>query len=182
MYNGVFTIFDRYWRAYGGRQALLRSPYLHVALLLLIVTSHYWLYEKWWEQPLSILPNLLGFSLGGLAMFLSFGNEKFRSELTVVKDVTTVSPYLALCSTFVHFIVLQLLALISALIARSFDFVFDWPQSIRQLVTFATAGFYGVGYLLFLYSVISMLAATMAVFRICTWYEIHQRVEKSAEE
>lgn len=175
MYAGIRTIFSRYWRSYGGLRALVRSPYLHLALVLLVITSHFWSAEKWWEQPLSILPNLLGFSLGGLAMFLSFGDEKFRSILAEKTDADQPSPYMELCSTFVHFIVLQLCALMFALVARSLDFHFAWPAAYQNAVSVLTVIFSGMGYLLFLYAVSAMLAATMSVFRICSWYELHQQ-------
>lgn len=175
MYAGIRSIFSRYWRSYGGLRALVRSPYLHLALVLLVITTHFWSVEKWWEHPLSILPNLLGFSLGGLAMFLSFGDEKFRSILAEETAADQPSPYMELCSTFVHFIVLQLGALIFALVARSLDFQFPWPAEYRASVSVLTVVFSGTGYLLFLYSVSSMLAATMSVFRICSWYELHQK-------
>ncbi len=175
MYAGIRSIFSRYWRSYGGLHALVRSPYLHLALVLLVITSHFWSAEKWWEQPLSILPNLLGFSLGGLAMFLSFGDEKFRSILAEEPDADQSSPYMELCSTFVHFIVLQLGALMFALVARSLDFHFAWPAEYQIAVSILTVVFSGMGYLIFLYSVSSMLAAIMSVFRVCSWYELHQK-------
>lgn len=182
MYTGVRSIFSRYWRSYGGLGALVRSPYLHLAFVLLLVTSHFWSMEKWWEQPLSILPNLLGFSLGGLAMFLSFGDERFRSILTEHTAADEPSPYMELCSSFVHFIALQICALMFALVAKSIDFQFPWPAEYRPIVSVFTVIFSGMGYLLFLYSVSAMLAATMSVFRICSWYELHQKNKPSHDD
>ena len=94
MYSGVIKIFLRYWRTYGEAYAMLSSAYFHAALLLLAITSHYWLTECWWEQSISILPNLLGFSLAGFAMFLGFGDEKFRALLAEKDEEEVVSPYL----------------------------------------------------------------------------------------
>jgi drug/metabolite transporter (DMT)-like permease len=98
-------------------------------------------------------------------MFLSFGDEKFRSILAEETAADQPSPYMELCSTFVHFIVLQLGALMLALVARSLDFQFPWPAEYRASVSVLTVVFSGVGYLLFLYSVSSMLAATMSAFQ-----------------
>lgn len=175
MYSGVKKIFRRYWEAYGGKSALLSSPYLHLAAFLLVLTFHYWSTEKWWEQGLLVLPNLLGFSLGGFAMFLGFGDEKFRILLAESNDDRSPSAYMKLCSSFVHFILIQFLALICAILARAFDFYFPWPEGLRQVITTGTYLFSGTGYLLFLYSITSMLAATMTVFRTCSWYELHQK-------
>lgn len=175
MYSGIRSIFRRYWAAYGGLSALIRSPYLHIALVLLAITTHFWSTENWWEQPIAVLPNLLGFSLGGLAMFLSFGDERFRSVLAQPEAEGGVSAYLSLCSSFVHFIVLQVSALAFALIARSLDFAFPWSKEFREVVVVGTRIYGAIGYLLFLYSVTAMLAATMTVFRVCSWYETHQQ-------
>lgn len=175
MYSGVYKIFSRYWTTYGGMSALFQSAYLHAAFVLLIITSHFWLSEKWWEQSISVLPNLLGFSLGGFAMFLGFGDEKFRAILAEKDDDEITSAYLSLCSSFVHFIFIQFLALIFAIIARSLDFYMPPPTGIGRAVIWSGHVFHGIGYLLFLYSITSMLAATMAVFRTCSWYEKAQK-------
>jgi len=177
MYSGTFNIFKRYWAAYGGFSSLIKSFYLHVALLLLILTYHFWIYEKWWEQSISVLPNLLGFSLGGFAMFLGFGDEKFRAVLAEKDENENVTPYMSLCASFVHFIIVQFMALLAAIVARSLDFAIEIPSYFLALIKIGD----GIGYLLFLYSITSMLAATMAVFRTCSWYEFHQENQKSSQ-
>jgi prepilin signal peptidase PulO-like enzyme (type II secretory pathway) len=174
MYKGVLNIFSRYWKTYGGTSALLRSAYFHAAIILLLLTAHYWLTEKWWEQSISILPNLLGFSLGGFAMFLGFGDEKFRAILAEKSQAEATSAYLNLSASFVHFIFIQFLALIAAILAKSLDFYITLPDCISTPIWWLGKFFHGIGYLLFLYSITSMLAATMAVFRTCSWYEILQ--------
>ncbi|MFZ6727400.1 hypothetical protein ACO0K2_18060 [Undibacterium sp. MH2W] len=181
MYHGVGQILKRYWTAYGGWSAFLRSPYLHFSFVLTILTAHFWLTEKWWDQPISVIPNLLGFSLGGLAMFLSFGDEKFRSELMEHKD-GEISSYLGLSSTFVHFIILQVLALSLAIVAKGLDFYFYWPTCIRSIIDISTKIFSGFGYLIFLYSVISMVAATLGIFRACSWYQLIQNSNRNSPD
>jgi hypothetical protein len=74
---------------------------------------------------------------------------------------------------------MQLGALMFALIMKSLDFVYGWPTEYITAIRISTWVFNGLGYLLFLYSVSSMLAATMAVFRICFWYEKHQKANSS---
>lgn len=175
MSSDVREIFGRYWRTYGGCRALLKSPYLHVAILLLIFTFNFWFNERWWDQSISVLPNMLGFSLGGFAMFLGFGDEKFRTLLSKTTNKDATSAYSSLCASFVHFIFIQFLALTCAILALSFDFYLPWPREYRWLIDTGFSIFGGFGYLLFLYSLTSMLAATMAVFRISYWYEQHQK-------
>jgi len=173
---GLKPIYSRYWDAYGGFKALFRSFYLHAAIVITAIASNFWLTEKWWEQS-----NLLGFSLGGFAMFLGFGDEKFRAllaesdESDADGDEIKPSVYLLLCSSFVHFILLQVIALFFAIIAKSLDFYYPWPILWQGLISNLTLAFGCLGYLLFIYSMTSVLAATMAVFRTCSWYEKHQQ-------
>jgi hypothetical protein len=179
MYQGVKSVFADYWAAYGGARALFCSPYLHCALLLLVFTWHFWLAENWWEQSLSVLPNLLGFSLAGFAMFLGVGDEKFRSLLAEKNSDAEPSLYLALCSSFVHFILIQCLALAAAVIARSLYFPSPFGTRFATLIEYSSFPLRAFGYLLFLYALTSLLAATMSVFRICRIYEKVQLKENS---
>ncbi|MDW5418883.1 hypothetical protein R6242_20130 [Iodobacter sp. CM08] len=176
MYNGVAKIFKRYWCAYGGFKALRCSPYLHAAIFFTGCTWHFWAEPLWWDQVTSVLPNLLGFTLGGFAMFLGFGDEKFRAMLAEKDedaDPNNPSLYVSLCATFVHFIVVQILALFAALLAKASWFYVAWPDQLHTLMPWLNLIGGGMGYLLFLYSVTSVLAATMHMFRIATWYETH---------
>lgn len=181
MYRGVADIYLRYWAAYGGARALFRSPYLHIALALLALTWGAWSQPVWWDQVIDVLPNLLGFTLGGFAMFLGFGDEKFRALLAEPDEDAPDEPsiYVSLCATFVHFIVVQVLALLFAVVAKSLWFCVSWPESLRPMIAALNLAGGAVGYGLFLYAITSVLAATMHVFRIATWYEWHQRQDES---
>jgi hypothetical protein len=182
MYTGVLNIFRTYWSAYGGWVALLKSLYLHVALVLLMLTFHTWMQKEWWNDVISILPNLLGFTLGGFAIFIGFGDERFRELLANPdtdedgkEDQSTI--YVSLCATFVHFILIQLLALIYAILAKSMWFYFEWPSSIAEILPYLTLFTWAIGYGLFLYALTSMMAATMHVLRIAQMYEQYRRYQ-----
>ena len=108
-YESSYEIFQYYWNTYGGWRALLSSPYLHVALFLLLLTNHQWISRDWWDQSLAILPNLLGFSLGGFAIFLGLGDEQFRAVLAEKDEKESNSAYTLVSATFVHFILIQAL-------------------------------------------------------------------------
>jgi hypothetical protein len=178
MYRGVFDIYARYWRAYGGFHALARSFYLHVALVITLTCFNEWKNPDWWEQVTSILPNVLGFTLGGFAIFTSFGDEKFRQLLAEPDEDDDMAPtaYVQLCSSFVHFILVQIIALLFAIIAKSLDFTWEQsPEIFQEVLPWlnGAAGF--VGFALFIYSLTSALAATMHVFRIASMYESYQK-------
>ncbi|MDP8098314.1 hypothetical protein [Pasteurella atlantica] len=174
-YKGVYDIFRYYWKIYGGWKELLCSPYLHVAIFLLFLTHHQWLSRGWWDNSLSILPTLLGFSVGGFAIFLGLGDEVFRSILAEKDEHESFSTYTLVSSTFVHFIFVQCLAIIFALLAQSFAYQPNWlPDKFMLYFLYITPIFWGLGYLLFLYSIMTMLATVMAIFRCSKWYEEYQ--------
>lgn len=176
MYSGLKEITARYWEAYGGANALVRSPYLHIAFAILIVTAHFWLTSSWWEQPLSVIPNLLGFSLGGLAMLLSFGNVEFQKFISEKDDDSDSNPtaFIEVAASFVHFMLLQLASLLLAVVFNALNFYVPWPLYVRPAIDILTATFSGIGYLLFLYSITAMIAAVFAVFRMTSWFERFQ--------
>ena len=176
MYKGVRQIFGRYWVAYGGSRALIRSPYFHAALVLLAVTFQSWMKPEWWTEVISVLPNLLGFTLGGFAIFIGFGDERFRALLAAPEDdPKQPTVYVSLCATFVHFILIQVLALSYAIVAKSWWFHCSWLDPIREYLPLLNGIAGAIGYGLFLYALTSVLAATMHVLRIASMYEKHQQ-------
>jgi hypothetical protein len=186
MYAGVLSIFRTYWCAYGGWVALLKSPYLHAAFVLLALTFHNLMQKDWWESVISILPNLLGFTLGGFAIFIGFGDERFRALLADPDSdqLGEVQPtiYVALCATFVHFILIQLLALIYAIVAKSMWFQVDWPSAILSILPYCRLCTWAIGYGLFLYALTSVLAATMHILRIAQMYEQFRQHQTTSEQ
>lgn len=182
-YKSVAGIFKDYWHAYGGIVKLLTSPYLHTAFVLLLLTAPSWsgiwetgskAGEGWWDQSIAVLPNLLGFTLGGFAIFIGFGDEKFRALLAEPASEGAVNDYVALCAHFVHFIVVQAVALLVAIVVKSFQFYSPIADPIRDWLPYLNACIGASGYLLFLYALTSVLAATMHVFRIARLYAAYQ--------
>jgi len=176
-YSGVAKIFREYWLAYGGLRALLGSPYLHAAGLLLLLTQSLWLHAPWWRQSFFVLPSLLGFTLGGFAIFLGFGDAKFRAVLAEQEPEEAVNAYVGLCATFVHFILVQAIALIAAILAAA------WWSEVAVTNGGAggvTRGIHGmIGYGLFLYAIILTIAAAMHVFRIARIYATFVNADKN---
>ena len=178
-YRSIGKIIVRYWRIYGGHAAIFRSPYFHLSFVLLILTSHTWLDSPWWDVSISVLPNLLGFTLGGFAIFLGFGDDKFKGAIAGNDPLegNSDSPYMSVSSTFLHFVVIQVVALLWALVAKGLHFEAPWPA-----VAFFTAkiGLVGdlVGYWLFLYGICLSAASGVAIFRVAGWYDALQTKER----
>jgi hypothetical protein len=160
-YKGVRKSFQTYWQLYGGWLALYRSPYLHLAILLSIASFPLWTSSKgqvtWYGIAISVLPNLLGFTLGGFAILLAFGNEKFLSRICGPDNDGTPSPYLKLCGSFAHFIVVQVLALMLGFLGNA------WPTE-NWFANF-------LGLAVFYYAILTTLMATLAILNMCNWFD-----------
>ncbi len=188
-YSGVKKLFNRYWIAYGGIKAIFGSPYMHASFIITLLSSGIWLKDDWVDLPISILPSIIGFSLGGYAIWLALGDDKFRARISG-KTNSNESPFIVVNAAFVHFIVLQILALMLALIGKAQPiynsplfiqrFLLDlapWLFEVSQVISYIGSF---IGYFLFVYAIISALAATLAIFRIAGWLDVHHA--KSSKE
>lgn len=170
------NIFKRYWTAYGGIKALFRSYYFYAALILTGALWPHWFYTEWWDLSISIMPSMLGFSLGGFAMWISLGDDNFRKLISGATENGKPSPFVAVSTAFVHFILLQMTSLIVALFADAYNFI---PQKDSLIFSYAgssytyvcrAGGF--VGYFIFIYALLSGVAATMQLLRVSSWYDM----------
>lgn len=158
--------FSLYWNAYGGFKALWGSFYLWTALVLAFLLtlvalsgdsseSEIW---NWADETINILPDVLGFSLGGYAMLVGFGDENFLQAIRGADEDGTASPYMEVNAAFVHFILVQALALIFAVVAKSlgvYDYLFV----------------YYFGCVLLVYALLTILATTFAVLNMANWFD-----------
>lgn len=166
-YRGVGNIFSEYFFTYGGFRSFFSSPYLHAAFVVTFLSCPAWNGKGetvWHELTLSILPDVLGFTLGGYAILLAFGDNKFlkliagRSEKEKVKTGRSIpSPYMKLNATFVHFVLVQIVAILFAVIGESIDI---------------NSGFFPfIGMLLLNYSLFVAVAAVFSIFRFARWFD-----------
>jgi hypothetical protein len=181
----------RYWAIYGGWRALFSSAYLWSAVIGTALLTPLWLRGGWWDISLSTLPNLLGFTLGAYALLISFGDERFKAFL-IATDTERTTAFMEVSATFFHFIFVQALALMAALLAKAFA---QAPNEWVSLVVDGQAAWLGAlrtgwwlfGFLLFVYSITLIVAAGLAVFEVSTWFNDHQsghatRTEDSAQK
>lgn len=172
-WSGFLKTIQTYWVNYGGSKALIASPYFHTSLVLLLITSSYWLHNSWWDQPLSILPNLLGFTLGGFAIFLSLGTDDFRKFISQSLPKYNSSPYIIVVSSFVHFVTVQTFAIIFAVIGNALNEIELLKNAICVKYIFS-----GLGYFLFIYSLTLALSVSFAIYEMAKLYENYQRIKK----
>ncbi|HBC3405476.1 hypothetical protein [Vibrio parahaemolyticus] len=158
-----------YWLAYGGWKALFSSKYFWGAAALnsLLFNSWYPVESKWWEMVLSITPNFLGFTLGGFAMWVAIGDEKFKGLIAGADEEDEISPYMEVNATFTHFLLLQILALILAIIAKSFDaIVINNPYMAIAARIYAFSAHF-----VFVYALLTTIAAVFAILKVAKWYD-----------
>lgn len=171
-WKGVLDIFQRYWKSYGGLSALVSSPYLHISLLLTILTYSYWSDNEWWAQSLAVLPTLMGFTIGGFTIFLGLGSANFHSIMVRTNEGELIdkSPYMIIIGSFVHFVLVQMLAIITAVLANAASYT-PIPNFISADINKALVVIIGVwGYGLFIYSLLLTTSVCFAIYRMSAIY------------
>lgn len=141
-----FKGLRRYWKAYGGWAAILGSPYFRRCLFPVILLFPLWLLPLqgpyiWVDLALAIIPALLSFSLAALAILLSMPSGQFFKILTDSEGGDSF--YMAVSSTFTHFILVQIWTLLTIGLALAFPY----------------PGTSGLGFFSFCYSLSCGLAA-----------------------
>lgn len=183
-YEDVLNLLEVYYSAYGGARQMVRSPYAHVAILLTMATASLWTRPGWWDLPLSILPNLIGFTLSGYAVVMTISDQKLRSAM-IGPIPNRPTAFMATNATFFHFLLLQILAILLALIAKSRPLSYFFGSSKFEIGPFnarfviAWVGWV-IGYCVFVYALTSALAAAAAIFRVGRWLEWSMKPDDTA--
>lgn len=170
----------RYFRAYGGWSATFRSPLFLVSLGVAAVSYGNWVSsDKWAAVSQSLIPNLLGFSLGTYAILFSLMTGRLKRALRAVKNDQDVTFLDEINATFFHFILVQVSALIWAFLFQG-TALFDLVQAVRPhwpciaavfAVLRALGG--GIGFVLLIYSITLIIGAALAVYRLALIVDPH---------
>ncbi len=180
-YAATFKLWRGYWSTYGGANALLKSLYLLVAVILTGLNYFTWSSNGWWEIVITTIPTLLGFTLAGLAVFLSM-DSGFSKFIAGSNKKHVPSPFMGLVSSFAHFIIIQVIAFVYAITAKSlYVTVAGLPEWYYRALPTLNMISGAIGYFLFLYAIMLVLGATFAIFRISTWYEMFISALKEKE-
>jgi hypothetical protein len=106
-----------YWAIYGGLKALVRSPYLHISIFLTLICLPFWAKDSYASDiALSAVPNLLGFTVGALAIVLAFSSADIFK--TLAEEGDPKSFFMKLTANLIHFILIQVCALIIGTLAK----------------------------------------------------------------
>lgn len=122
-------------------------------MLFAFPTNRLWNKHLWVDSALSVLPNLLGFSLGAIAIILAFPSSQFFRVFR--EGGRDDSYYITTASRFVHFVILQVVAIMLSLLSKSHDH--------SKILSF-------IGYIAFVYAVSSAVFGALSLFGIA---EIH---------
>lgn len=157
-----------YFKIYGGFNAIASSLYFWVSVAVSIVCAKYFFKPGWWELVLEVVPGLVGFSIAGVAIFVSLGSDKLRASIAgKVPGSEESSPFIDFMAMFTHFIVVQLLALILAILSKS---IFESPVSefpaLVSLVDSFRSPVWFVGGLLFIYAAMLCVALALEIYRL----------------
>lgn len=181
-YRTLFDIVSTYWASYGGWVAVFYSPFFHLALLVTLITNNLWLESDWGSLALSIMPSLLGFTLGGYALLVTISDKEFFDILIDNQNQSEKpSPFLELNSSFVHFIILQIVSIILAVLHQGNaipDIVIENKFALNVLLHlyhYLALFFDFLGFLVFSYALSTSFAIVLAIFDLAGAYEDHRK-------
>lgn len=177
-YTGLASDLVNYFRRYGGFRAILRSPYTLISVIITALCFGTWRTTEWSDLPLSIIPALLGFSLAAYALLLAFGDEQFRAFLAerdaseAGANVATDNVLLGTSAIFLHFIIVQALALIFAVVAHSHPARTFLTATFQHTIAAHAARYIlaFIGFYLFILSLAMSVAAGINIFHATVWY------------
>lgn len=162
----------RYLRAYGGWMAVFGSPLFLTSLVVTSLSYSNWLTQDWMESTKSLLPNLLGFSLGSYSIIFSLVTSRIKRAMKASLGSTGVSRLEEVNATFFHFIFVQVIALLWAFLYQGTAitdtvvyFSHSFPFGLKLLKVARIGGSF-IGYLLLIYSFILVIGSALAVYRL----------------
>jgi hypothetical protein len=176
----------RYFTAYGGWLALIKSPFLWCAAAVSILLIPTWNTDWAANSVLSVVPAMLGFSIAAFTFSLGIGTDKFR--ILMGRRFNGQSIVGALSVSFVHFVVVQVVSLLFSFVARSHWVAFflgvvgvEWQSlpSIVQLFLSASRWLLGgISTLIFVYAILCALPAIFGIYDAASSFQAFAELEK----
>jgi len=162
----------RYFSEYGGWAGLVGSPFFWAAIVITLALFPMWKTEWAAGAVLSAVPAMLGFSIAAFTFSLGIGTDEFK--LLMGRRIKGTSITGVLSVSFVHFVVVQVLALISsfALSAHWAKFILqalgvawgDLPEYLKAAVSAVRLLAGGTVTLLFIYAILCGLPAIFCIY------------------
>lgn len=171
-WKALFKSIRRYFHAYGGVRGTLASPILCIAFIITALSYSKWLTPDWTARVETLIPSLLGFSLGTYAILFSIMSARLKGALRRAPAPNGVSYLEAINATFFHFIFVQVIALAWAFLFQGSWFLdltsyflgaHAWVERLQNWTKW-TGSF--IGYFFLIYSVLLSVASALAVYRL----------------
>lgn len=157
------------FRIFGGLKGIIQSCFFWVAFAIWLISMPGWTSAEWWKDTIAVLPNLLGFTLGGFAIFLGFGSDSFKEM--IISENEEKAQYLSVSSTFLMVVAVQVLALLWAIgCAATWQPTPTWLASLSEVFFYGKFAFWGVGFFLYIYAISMAFQAALRIFRLSRWY------------
>ena len=148
--------------------------------------------EGWWDVAIDILPNLLGFSFGGTAIFLGLIEPRLVRYLSDDSDGVAHSDLAVIVASFVHFVIVQGLALLAACICKAKylpveELPLNWlfatfHISVELWCWLTSVVGWGASSWVFVYALTLVLATSLEVFRVSQMIESMTRHELASSK
>ncbi|MGO8739150.1 hypothetical protein [Rhodoblastus sp.] len=154
-WKGQATWIARYWALYGGWWELIKSPYAQSsvvfgALCSICATPAF----DPAATTISVVPNVLGFTVGALAIILAFSSADFFRYLT--QKGKSDSLFMKTIANFVHFILIQIGALLLSIFSSAHSGII-WKFATVTMLT---------------YAVLTTLSIVIQLFQMATVYNM----------
>lgn len=153
--------YKLYWKTYGGTKALMRSPYIVVALGISLAITLFGATDwNWANDTKTILACTLGFSFAGYSLMLGMADGKFVKYIKGEFPDGKPSPLMVVAAAFTHFFITQCVTLVWAITSSAFGVELLMPIKL-------------IGAFLLIYSICVLLASALAALNFVSWYNNH---------
>jgi hypothetical protein len=172
-----FNLLRRYFAQYGGWRGVFLSPFFLLSAAITAISYSTWIDPKWTSISQALIPNLLGFSLGTYAILFSIMTGRLKRALREKTNPRGVPYLFEMNATFFHFIFVQVLALLWALLFNG-TLLYDIASGLGDpaaLCAFSVVSLIGsaVGFCLLVYAFLLTIAAALVVYRLAGIYDPH---------
>jgi hypothetical protein len=142
----LLHILREYWRVYGGFSSLVKSPLVWASAILTVLLVREVIQEKWADVPFSVIPSLLGFTIGAMAIVLALPSTRLFK--VIADEGAPDSYYMGIAARFVHFVFVQVACLL---------FAFFFKMTSLQIAGFVSAFF-------LIYAILTAAAVALSLF------------------
>ena len=154
-----------YWKAYGGIRAIITSRWLFLSLLLTLILYPKWCFDDWTSLSLSILPSLLGFSIGAMAVIFTLPSTALFDFIAWKGN----SYYLEQAARFAHFVLVQITAILLSIFAST-HYIHHVPKFLAFSSDMINIIRNFIGFLTFIYALFTGAATVFSLFGVAMLY------------